>query len=338
MSAPDLPDRDADWAETPELVVRMLYRLLLDREPDPGGFSHYVSVLRSNRLTAHQLARKFVESDEFQHRDPTRVHMATVTALGCRFILPAGSVAAAEIGSPAGYEPWVLPYFLERCRPGMTVLDVGASWGAFALPAAARVGPSGRVIAIEVSPRNCAILMRSIEANGFGNIDVLPLGLSDCLGPEILERQTFTNNNAIETDRRPPPGDWDRFDIVPVMPFDLLRSALGPVQLVKMDIEGMEYRAARGAAGFLREQRPTVFVEYSPEFQKIGSRARGADLLGLFLDLGYAVEILHRSQPRERLRQLARSAAIERVDAAWRRHVAEEGGTHLDLCLHPSRP
>jgi hypothetical protein len=102
-----------------------------------------------------------------------------------------------------------------------------------------------------------------------------------------------------------------------------------------MDIEGMEYRAAVGARAFFQEQKPIVFLEYSPEFQKIGSGVEGADLLRLFLDLGYTVEMLHRSQPREAVRELDAGAVIERVNGAWRRHVAEDRGTHLDLCLHP---
>lgn len=42
-----------------------------------------------------------------------------------------------------------------------------------------------------------------------------------------------------------------------------------------MDIEGMEYRAVKGGLNFFQTQRPIVFMEYSPQFQRAGSAADG---------------------------------------------------------------
>jgi FkbM family methyltransferase len=242
-------------------------------------------------------------------------------------------VALEEMSSSVGYEPWALPYFLELCRPGMSVVDIGASWGAYALPAAQRVGPEGRVWAVEASAQNCRTLTRSAGASGVDNLTILPFGASDALGCRPMPRQPVTdNNNAIAWDAAPAPGELDDYDLVPMMPLDLIRAQFGAVALVKMDIEGMEYRAARGALELLREQRPVVFCEYSPTFQQQGSGVDGAALLRLFADLGYSFEILHRAGPRE---PVVTADAIERVEAAWRAHVADGIGTHLDLCLKP---
>ncbi len=328
-------DDNALQGESPEATVTLIYRVLLGREPDPEGLRHHSDALRANRATPRQLAVAFTRSAEFLGA-PTLSGIAEhVRAMDCDFLLPGGSPVAAELASPEGYEPWVLPYFLEQCRPGMTVFDIGASWGAFALPAGRRVGPAGRVFAVEVSPANCRVLLRSARASGLGNVIVLPFGLSDRLGPELLRRQDFTNNNAIQSDLGPADVDMDDYDIVPVVPVDLIRGALGRVHIVKMDVEGMEYRVSIGALAFLREHRPMVFCEYSPAFQLAGSGVDGGELLGLYLDLGYGVEILHRHAPRQVVAGPGHGAVIQQVDDAWRAHVERDQGTHLDLCLRP---
>jgi FkbM family methyltransferase len=316
---------------TPETLVTQLYRTLLQREPDPDGLSHYATALRLNRSSFTDLVLTFVDSAEFgaltgRNRPETRV-----SAHGCEFVLPTG-ITAAEIGSET-YEPWVVPYFLETCRPGMTVLDIGASWGAFALPAARRVGETGRVWAIEVSTWNCQVLARSARASGLINLEILPVAVSDRLGSELMPHQTVTNNNCITTRLEVAADQIKGYDVIPVVPLDLLAPALGPVHVVKMDIEGMEHRTVRGGFNFFKTQRPIVFLEYSPQFQRDRSGADGRDLLSLFLDLGYGVEILHRTRPRETVPTADREGAITHIDGTWRVHCEQDHGTHLDLCL-----
>ena len=45
-------------------------------------------------------------------------------------------------------------------RPGMTVLEPGCAMGFFTLPLARMVGPSGRVIAVDIQPRMLEVLNR----------------------------------------------------------------------------------------------------------------------------------------------------------------------------------
>src|SRR5262245_47696402 len=57
-------------------------------------------------------------------------------------------------------------------RSGMHVLDVCAGSGASALPAAEAVGPSGRVLAVDISDGLLALLERKALARNLTNIDV----------------------------------------------------------------------------------------------------------------------------------------------------------------------
>jgi SAM-dependent methyltransferase len=75
---------------------------------------------------------------------------------------------------------------LERAgvRPGMRVLDAGCGPGRVTLPAARRVGPSGRVVALDVQPRMLAKLAERVEAERLANVDLVEAGLGEGKLPE----------------------------------------------------------------------------------------------------------------------------------------------------------
>jgi ubiquinone/menaquinone biosynthesis C-methylase UbiE len=56
-------------------------------------------------------------------------------------------------------------------RPGASVLDACAGSGASALPAAERVGPSGKVIAVDLSDNLLALARAKAERLGIGNLE-----------------------------------------------------------------------------------------------------------------------------------------------------------------------
>jgi SAM-dependent methyltransferase len=70
---------------------------------------------------------------------------------------------------------------LERAgvRPGLSVLDAGCGPGRVTLPASARVGPSGRVVALDVQQRMLETLKRRVEAKRLTNVELICAGLGD---------------------------------------------------------------------------------------------------------------------------------------------------------------
>ena len=56
-------------------------------------------------------------------------------------------------------------------QPGMRVLDVCSGTGESAIPAAEAVGPSGRVIANDISERLLALLSHKVERRGLGQLE-----------------------------------------------------------------------------------------------------------------------------------------------------------------------
>ena len=73
-------------------------------------------------------------------------------------------------------------------RPGMTVLEPGPGMGFFTIELARLVGPSGRVIAVDVQPRMTAGLQRRVARSGISErvdartVSADSLGVADLAG------------------------------------------------------------------------------------------------------------------------------------------------------------
>lgn len=114
-------------------------------------------------------------------------------------------------------------YGFDRLRPGSNVLDVGAGIGDFSILAARRVGPTGRVIAIEPNPEDYTVLTRNLRLNDCANVTPMNVALSESDGIAMLEFK------------------GKRFPARTTSLANAIREAgLDTVDFVKMDIEGFE--------------------------------------------------------------------------------------------------
>jgi FkbM family methyltransferase len=139
-------------------------------------------------------------------------------------------------------------------EPGGLVLDLGAHIGIFSLAAAAA---GFRVVAVEASPRNAALLAASAERNHFPNLRVMHAAVSD--GPGILELCDHGPYVHVA-----PPNAGIPIVPVPAISVDLLLKEfeIGAVDFIKMDIEGCEVAAIRGMRELLRQpDAPPIFYE-----------------------------------------------------------------------------
>ncbi len=173
------------------------------------------------------------------------------------------------------YEHVEITAFLQAVarHPDSFVIDVGANYGAFSLTTAASLGRAGmvrRIVAVEPDGRAFAALERSVRLNGFEHwISPRRFIASDVDGEETL----FENARSSADNRTHAVGAATirvrRTTVVPAITLDRLLREEGVVAgdrlIVKLDIQGNEFRALRGmrttldaARGFL------LFVEHFP--------------------------------------------------------------------------
>ena len=155
------------------------------------------------------------------------------------------------------YEGDQLDIVASRLPGQASIIDVGANIGNHTLFFAC-VARAARVIPIEVNPEVIASLRRNIAANECLNIDLSALGygVSDREGRGTLVLATadasIRNRGGMTVQDRPD-------GAVPLRPLDQL--VRGPVDLIKVDVEGMAVPALLGAARLLARWHPLVLVE-----------------------------------------------------------------------------
>jgi FkbM family methyltransferase len=189
------------------------------------------------------------------------------------------------------YEAHLVPIFERFCRPGMTVVDVGANLGLYTLLASKLVGPTGRVVAIEPASENCRLILLSVGANQAENVELLPLALDHSRGWSNLSGHFGSNGGLVSGDVTSLTSGWS--EIVPTFALDDLVE--GPVDFLKIDVEGAEGRVVAGAQRLLETSRPVVATELSLEMLPRVSGISGKEYLGGFEALGYRISLLNRS-------------------------------------------
>ena len=177
--------------------------------------------------------------------------------------------------------------FAALVRAGDTVVDAGAHLGSLSLPLAQLVGPYGRVLAFEPAPAIFRALSINIAANGVAHVVAAhPLGLADVFSDVCVPAQRI---NGVLNSGQTTLTDWEQ-DVnrskaaarprdactksvsrqdaksvefsaarAGVMPLDAM--GLAAVALVKLDVQGMEESALRGAARTLALCQPAVYIE-----------------------------------------------------------------------------
>ena len=242
-----------------------------------------------------------------------------------------------QIGAPliAGeaYEPHVEAALRAHLEPGAFFLDIGANIGVFTMLGASIVGPDGRVVAVEPIPRNATLIERACRRNGFDYVQVIRAAASDRSGTLELRTEPSTSNAATPAAAGPRLlADSGRCVHVPAIVLDDALAGIERLDLVKIDIEGMEPRALAGFARTLERHRPVLVCEFHPwAIERAGGTTPRAFLAWLGQWYG-TLRVLHRDgRPEDFLEP-------EGVMAAWRHLNEAVGGNglvHLDLLLLP---
>ena len=186
------------------------------------------------------------------------------------------------------WEPDYMAAFTRMLKPGQCVLDIGANHGIYALVAAQRVGPGGKVVAFEPNAQLCELMRASVSVNGLDRIvDVVQCAVGEADGEANLE---FDEHWAARGQVRSSadagavvPAAGMRSERVRCVALDsFFRDSDRPVDLVKMDVEGSEGLVLDGMKRLVaRSPQLRIMMEFCPSALATHSR-----------DAGYVVEFL----------------------------------------------
>jgi FkbM family methyltransferase len=179
---------------------------------------------------------------------------------------------------------------LDALPVGGTFLDVGANAGHYTYLAAAAVGPSGCVHAIEAAPLTARRLRADLQANGLTDRVVLhQVAVADVPGEMQLQHAPGPSPHGM---RYLDPTATTGGELVSVTTVDELLPHLC-ADVVKIDVEGADLRVLVGMSKILATHPPAlVVVEVIDSLlQRFGDST--AELIEFMRDAGYhdAVEV-----------------------------------------------
>jgi FkbM family methyltransferase len=183
------------------------------------------------------------------------------------------------------YEPETIELILEKMPLHGTFLDIGANIGAICLPVCKR-RTDINTIAIEASPKVYSYLKKNIQGNTIENCIIINKAVSDKDGqmvsffsPDDLYGKgsmaaVFTNDSEeIET-----------------ITIDTLLSnnTIGTVDFIKIDVEGFEYFAFKGAQKLLNATNaPDILFEFVDWAEELTKTCKPGDAQKLLFKYGY---------------------------------------------------
>jgi FkbM family methyltransferase len=182
------------------------------------------------------------------------------------------------------FEPYCLPFLRGCAEKGGTVVDVGANIGFYTLESAVAVGSQGRVISIEAAPSHLESLNRNIELNGMKNVSVIGTAVGDAVGQAMLTLPRGDNLGMFTLGDVE--GEETYLVAIDTMDHLLEHQNIHSIDLIKMDIEGSEFKALRGAARIFEKFRPSLLIELNEmALRRCGSSTQAVK--GLLNDMGY---------------------------------------------------
>ncbi len=148
--------------------------------------------------------------------------------------------------------------YKKKISEGDTVIDGGAFYGSFSIVSSFRVGPNGQVIAFEPDPGTLEILRKNIALNNIKNITIIQKGLwseetelvfnaGKDLGSTFIVDGGGNDKNVIR---------------IPVTTIDKVLESM-PVKgdlFIKMNIEGSEIEAVKGAKKTIQAHKPAFSI------------------------------------------------------------------------------
>lgn len=173
---------------------------------------------------------------------------------GIRFVLHAWELEEVdELLSKSFYKP-DFRAVEKLLGPGDTAVDVGANVGTHSIMMARRVAAAGRVIAFEPTPTTASLMRENLSLNGVRTVDLVEAAISDA--PGSVQMNVFDQRYSAWNSRGAPIVDG----IAPVETIGVRSETLDAamracgverINFLKIDVEGFELEALRGATGLL---------------------------------------------------------------------------------------
>jgi FkbM family methyltransferase len=175
---------------------------------------------------------------------------------GIKFKLDLNDHVMRNIYLRGVYERNTFRHLCKIVKPQDTFVDVGANIGAYSIGLSPFLN-KGKIISFEPNPRAIQYLEENIRHNKLKNITVNRLGLSD-----NLEKATLYNTSNLTTASLNVIKNSDQKEETSLITLDKYckDNNIDKIDILKIDIEGHEYKAIKGAVEIITKSKSMVLV------------------------------------------------------------------------------
>ncbi|MGB0931481.1 MAG: FkbM family methyltransferase [Chitinophagales bacterium] len=182
-------------------------------------------------------------------------------------LLPSSTDIYLTGGKSHDSEIRLAKFIIKQLRQGDGFVDVGAHYGYFSLLASKIVGTEGKVLAFEASPSTFRVLQKNIA--DWKNITAFNKAVSD--SPSSLTFYEFpalySEYNTMDISQFEGEDWFSEFqpkaiEVEAVVLGDVIKNQLVVPKIIKIDVEGAEFKVINGLKEFLKKQSPAIVMEY----------------------------------------------------------------------------
>jgi len=177
-------------------------------------------------------------------------------------------------------------------KPGMTVLDIGANIGYYALMEKELIGNSGKLITVEPSPKNIKIFRKNLDLNNISDINIIEGAISDKSEKKtfhLADQGNLNTFHATGTGLKHLTGE-----VVEVNSYTVPEILQGgsDLDLIRMDVEGHEVEVLNGMLEKVKsgELKPKIIFE--THLTRYGANHDMSSTLRNYFNAGYRVQYI----------------------------------------------
>lgn len=216
------------------------------------------------------------------------VYKLCKTPLGFKIYLDVDESLMMKQRADGVYEEWIFPIIDEAMDDDGIFIDAGANKGYHSLYVASKF-PNAWIISYEPESLNVWWFTKSIRANGFKNITVMPYALSDKhkWAKFYKGKKSGFGSMIYRNDCNLPSSEMIRCNPLDKEMVDIKKK----INFIKMDTEGEEYRILQGAKNTLTKT-DLVVMEFCNDERMRSLKYTLADVMKLFKNSGFDVDKL----------------------------------------------
>jgi FkbM family methyltransferase len=204
------------------------------------------------------------------------------TVDGTRFLCRHENQIERMILDTGEWEVWESSIVRSYVKPNFVVLDVGANIGYFSFLMSKLVGSKGQVHCFEPTSYGYNRMMKNIKLNAHLPVENLRLNKKGLLA------EICTKNEALESrfSQRVLANSEPETMVFTTIDDYCVEHAVNKVDFIKIDVDGYDFEAMKGAVNTLTASRPVVLAEFCQRvLESKGSNV--SDYISFFIDNGY---------------------------------------------------